>query len=69
MDFFADFVPVLIVILLVAVVIILFTGLLAMAIGGRFTPGFRNMLMQTRVIVQGIILIVIVITFTIAILF
>ena len=58
--------PVLIVVLLVAVVIVLFTGLLTMAIGGRFTPEFRNKLMRTRVIIQGLIFIVVVITFAVA---
>ena len=62
----AGLVPVLIVVLLVAVVIVLFTGILTMAIGGRFTPNFRNKLMKTRVIIQGIIFIIVVITFTIA---
>ena len=57
---------ILIVVLLVAVVIVLFTGLLTMAIGGRFTPEFRNKLMRTRVIIQGLIFIVVVITFAVA---
>ena len=62
----AGLAPVLIVVLLVAVVIVLFTGLLTMAIGGRFTPEFRNKLMRTRVIIQGLIFIVVVVTFTVA---
>tara|TARA_B110000014_G_scaffold238859_1_gene205827 strand:+ start:79 stop:288 length:210 start_codon:yes stop_codon:yes gene_type:complete len=62
----AGLAPVLIVVLLVAVVIVLFTGLLTMAIGGRFTPEFRNKLMRTRVIIQGLIFIVVVITFAVA---
>ncbi|MCH2314202.1 MAG: hypothetical protein MK411_09415 [SAR202 cluster bacterium] len=37
-----------------------------MAIGGRFTPEFRNKLMKTRVIIQGLIFIIVVITFTVA---
>ena len=57
---------ILIVVLLVAVVMVLFTGLLTMAIGGRFTPEFRNKLMRTRVIIQGLIFIVVVITFAVA---
>ena len=61
----AGLAPVLIVVLLVAVVIVLFTGLLTMAIGGRFTPEFRNKLMRTRVIIQGLIFIVVVITFAV----
>lgn len=62
----AGLAPILIVVLLVAVVIVLFTGLLTMAIGGRFTPKFRNKLMKTRVIIQGLIFIIVVITFTVA---
>jgi len=62
----AGLVPTLIVILLVAVAIVLFTGLLTMAIGGRFTPEFRNKLMKTRVIIQGLIFIIVVITFAVA---
>ena len=62
----AGLVPVLIVVLLVAVVIVLFTGLLSMAIGGLFTPEFRNKLMRTRVIIQGLIFILVVITFAVA---
>ena len=63
MDMLNSFVPVVIVILLVAVVCVLFTGLLTMAIGGRFTPEFRNKLMKTRVVIQGLILLMAVITF------
>ena len=62
----AGLAPILIVVLLVAVVIVLFTGLLTMAIGGRFTPEFRNRLMKTRVMLQGLIFIIVVITFTAA---
>ena len=62
----AGLAPILIVVLLVAVVIVLFTWLLTMAIGGRFTPEFRNKLMKTRVIIQGLIFIIVVITFTVA---
>ena len=62
----AGLAPILIVVLLVAVVIVLFTGLLTMAIGGWFTPEFRNKLMKTRVIIQGLIFIIVVITFTVA---
>ena len=66
MNVLAGLAHILIVVLLVAVVIVLFTGLLTMAIGGRFTPEFRNKLMRTRVIIQGLIFIVVVITFTVA---
>ena len=62
----AGLAPILIVVLLVAVVIVLFTGLLTMAIGGRFSPEFRNKLMKTRVMIQGLIFIYVVITFTVA---
>ena len=62
----AGLAPILIVVLLVGVVIVLFTGLLTMAIGGRFTPEFRNKLMKTRVIIQGLIFIVVLATFTVA---
>ena len=62
----AGLAPILIVVLLVAVVIVLFTGLLTMAIGGRFTPEFRNRLMKTRVMLQGLIFIIVIITFTVA---
>ena len=62
----AGLAPILIVVLLVAVVIVLFTGLLTMAISGRFAPEFRNKLMKTRVIIQGLIFIIVVITFTVA---
>ena len=66
MNVLAGLAPILIVVLLVAVVIVLFTGLLTMAIGDRFTPEFRNKLMKTRVIIQGLIFIIVVITFTVA---
>ena len=63
METLASFVPIVIVILLVAVVIVLFAGLLTMSVGGRFTPKFRNKLMKTRVVIQGLILLMAVITF------
>ena len=66
MNFPAGLDPILFFVILVAVVIVLFTGLLTMAIGGRFTPEFRNKLMKTRVIIQGFIFIIVVITFTVA---
>jgi len=62
----AGLAPILIVVLLVAVVVVLFIGLLTMAIGGRFTPEFRNKLMKTRVVIQGLIFIIVVVTFTVA---
>ena len=66
MDALYNFAPIAIVVLLGAVVIVLFAGLLAMAIGKRFTPEFRNKLMKTRVILQSLIFILVVITFAAA---
>ena len=63
----AGLAPILIVVLLVAVVIILFSGLLTMAIGGRFTPEFRNKLMKMRVMFQGVIFVIVIITFIVAV--
>ena len=63
MDALYSFTPIIIVVLLVAIVIVLFTGLLTMAIGKRFTPKFRNKLMKLRVILQSVIFILVVITF------
>ena len=63
MDVLNNFVPIVIVVLLVAVVVVLFTGLLTMGIGGRFTPEFRNKLMKARVLLQGLILVTAAITF------
>ena len=67
MDDFFRYVPVIIVVLLVAIVIVLFGGLLAMAIGKRFTPELRNKLMKIRVILQGLIFILVLATFAVVI--
>ena len=66
MDALYNFAPIVIVVLLGAVVVVLFTGLLTMAIGKRFTPEFRNKLMKTRVVLQSLIFILVVITFAAA---
>ena len=66
MDALYSFAPIIIVFLLVAVVVVLFTGLLTMAIGKRFTPEFRNKLMKIRVVLQSVIFILVVITFAAA---
>ena len=46
-------------VLLFAIVIILLTGLITMAMGGRFSPHFRNKLMRLRVYAQGILILLI----------
>ena len=48
-------------ILLFVIIIILLTGLVTMALGGRFSPHFRNKLMRLRVYAQGILILLIVI--------
>ncbi len=45
--------------LLFVTIIILLTGLVAMALGGRFSPHFRNKLMRLRVYAQGILILLI----------
>lgn len=60
------FLKITIIILLAAIVAVLFAGLITMAIGGRFGPEFRNKLMKTRVVLQGIILLIAVCVFTIS---
>ena len=61
MEILLSFFPVVIIILLVAIVAVLFTGVLAMGIGGRIAPDIRNKLMKTRLVLQGIILFLVVI--------
>ena len=46
-------------ILLFVIIIILLTGLITMAIGGRFSPHFRNKLMRLRVYAQAILILLI----------
>lgn len=59
-------IPVAIVVLLVAVVLVLFMGLGGMAFGGRITPIARNKLMRVRVYLQGLIVLLVLITFAAA---
>ncbi|MDG2032594.1 MAG: HIG1 domain-containing protein [Rhodospirillales bacterium] len=61
-----QFIPVVIVVLMVAVVLVLFMGLGGMAFGGRITPMARNKLMRVRVYLQGIIVLLVLITFAAA---
>ena len=46
-------------VLLIVIIIILLTGVITMAIGGRFSPHFRNKLMRLRVYTQGILVLLI----------
>ena len=46
-------------VLLFVIIIILLTGLITMAIGGRFSPHFRNKLMRLRVYAQGTLILLI----------
>ena len=46
-------------VLLFVIIIILLTGLVTMAIGGRFSPHFRNKLMRLRVYAQGALILLI----------
>ena len=46
-------------ILLFVIIAILLTGLVTMALGGRFSPHFRNKLMRLRVYAQGILILLI----------
>ncbi len=65
MDSLIQLIPVAIIILLVALVIVLFMGVGGMAVGGRVTPRVRNKLMRIRVILQGLIVVLVLITFAI----
>ena len=56
-------VPFGIVVLMIAIVIVLFMGLGGMALGGRITPIARNKLMRVRVYLQGLIVLLVLITF------
>ena len=66
METLLHIIPVAIVVLLVAVVLVLFVGLGGMAFGGRITPIARNKLMRVRVYLQGLIVLLILITFAAA---
>ena len=46
-----------------AVVLVLFMGLSGMALSGRITPIARNKLMRVRVYLQGLIVLLVLITF------
>ena len=59
-------IPVAIVVLMVAVGVILFMGLGGMALGGRITPMARNKLMRVRVFLQGLIVLLVLISFAAA---
>ena len=59
-------IPVAIVVLMVAVGVILFMGLGGMALGGRITPMARNKLMRVRVYLQGLIVLLVLISFAAA---
>ena len=66
MDLILQIVPFGIVALMIAVVLILFMGLGGMAFGGRITPMARNKLMRLRVYIQGLIVLLVLITFAAA---
>ena len=66
MEMLLHIIPVAIVVLLVAVVLVLFMGLGGMAFGGRITPIARNKLMRVRVYLQGLIVLLVLITFAAA---
>ena len=59
-------IPFAIVVLMIAIVIVLFIGLGGMALGGRITPMARNKLMRVRVYLQGLIVLLVLITFTVS---
>ena len=63
MNIFPNFVTIILVLLMIAVVLVLGAGVIAMAVGGKLNPRFRNKLMRVRVILQTIILAVIAISF------
>jgi len=61
-----SFITFLIIFLLIGVVIVLLAGVISMAVGGRFSPEFRNKLMRIRVGIQGLILLLVAVTFLIS---
>ena len=61
-----QFIPFAIVVLMIAVVLVLFMGLSGMALGGRITPMARNKLMRVRVYLQGLIVLLVLITFAVS---
>ena len=66
METVIQFVPIAIVVMMVGVVLVLFLGLGGMAFGGRITPMGRNKLMRLRVYLQGVIVLLVLITFVVA---
>tara|TARA_B100000214_G_C23901350_1_gene596661 strand:+ start:532 stop:951 length:420 start_codon:yes stop_codon:yes gene_type:complete len=66
MDSILQTIPVAVVVLMIALVVILFLGLGGMALGGRITPMARNKLMRVRVYLQGLIVLLVLITFAAA---
>ena len=66
MNLILQIIPFGIVALMIAVVLILFMGLGGMAFGGRITPMARNKLMRVRVYLQGLIVLLVLITFAAA---
>ena len=61
-----QFIPFAIVVLMIAVVVVLFMGLSGMALSGRITPIARNKLMRVRVYLQGLIVLLVLITFAVS---
>ena len=61
-----QFIPFAIVVLMIAVVLVLFMGLSGMALSGRITPIARNKLMRVRVYLQGLIVLLVLITFAVS---
>ena len=66
MDSILQTIPVAVVVLMIALVVILFLGLGGMALGGRITPMARNKLMRVRVYLQGLIVLLVLISFAAA---
>ena len=66
MELILQIIPLAIVALMIAVVIVLFMGLGGMALSGRITPMVRNKLMRVRVYLQGLIVLLVLITFAAA---
>ena len=66
MSLIHQIIPVAIVVLIIAIVVVLFMGLGGMALGGRITPMARNKLMRVRIYLQGLIVLLVLITFAAA---
>ena len=66
MESILQIIPFAIVVLMIAVVLVLFMGLSGMALSGRITPMARNKLMRVRVYLQGLIVLLVLITFAAA---